>query len=62
LSASSGFFLGFLEPVGVSLDGDDLTAVDESVDEGDDGGCVGKDLVPLGEGLVGVPARLCRRA
>jgi hypothetical protein len=27
--------------------------VDESVDEGDDGGGVGKDLAPGGKGLVG---------
>jgi hypothetical protein len=27
--------------------------VDQAVDEGDDAGGVGKDLVPFGEGLVG---------
>src|SRR5689334_902613 len=53
LGASGGQFLSFLEAVAVGFDVDDLGAVDEAIDEGDDTGGVGEDLVPLGEGLVG---------
>ncbi len=48
-----GAFLGLLEAVGFALDGDDLGVVDEAVDQGDDAGGVGEDLVPFGEGAVG---------
>jgi hypothetical protein len=51
--ASSGVEFGFFESVGVGVDGDDFAAVDESIDDGDDGGGRGKDFVPLGEGFVG---------
>src|SRR5687767_172446 len=53
LGASSVQLLGFFQPVAVSLDVDDLGAMDEAVDEGDDAGRMGKDLAPFGEGLVG---------
>src|SRR6185503_8508849 len=44
---------GLLEAEAVALDGEDLGAVEEPVDEGDDAGRVGEDRGPLGEGLVG---------
>ena len=49
----SRLLLGFLQAVGITLDGDDLAAVDQTIDEGDDAGGVGKDLAPLAEGFVG---------
>src|SRR3954468_15845743 len=45
--------LGFFEPVGIGLNGDDLGIMDEAVDQRDDAGGGGKDLVPLGEGAIG---------
>ena len=53
LGAGGGELLGLFEAVAVGFDVDDLGTVDEAVDEGDDAGGVGEDLVPLGEGLVG---------
>ncbi len=44
---------GFLEAVGLALDGDDFGVVDEAIDQGDDAGGVGEDLVPFGERFVG---------
>ena len=44
---------GFFEAIGLALEHDDLAAMDESVDEGDDAGGVGEDLVPFFEGAVG---------
>src|SRR3954468_22922875 len=46
-------FAGFLEPVGLALDGDDLRIVDEAIDQRDDAGGAGEHLVPLGERAVG---------
>lgn len=51
--ALGGALFGFLEAVGLALDGDDFGLVQEAIDEGDDAGGVGEDLVPLGEGAVG---------
>ena len=48
-----GAFSGFLESIAIPVDADELGAVNESVDEGDDAGSGGEDLGPLGEGLVG---------
>ena len=48
-----GGLFGFFETVGVGVDGDDFRAVDESVDDGDDGGGGREDVVPFGEGFVG---------
>ena len=50
--AQFGALLGFLEAIGVGLDGDDLGVVDEAVDQRDDAGDGGKDLVPLGEAAM----------
>ena len=44
---------GFFEAIGLALEHDDPTSVDQSVDEGDDAGGVGEDLVPFFEGAVG---------
>jgi hypothetical protein len=41
LVASSGEFLGLFETVAVGFDVDDLGAVDEAVDEGDDAAACG---------------------
>ena len=43
----------FLGAVGLAFDGDDLGAVDQTVDEGDNAGGVGEDLAPFGEGTIG---------
>jgi hypothetical protein len=43
----------FLEAVGFAFDGEDLGIVDEAVDQGDDAGGVGEDLVPFCERPVG---------
>jgi len=43
----------FLGAVGLAFDLDDVGAMTEAVDEGDDAGGRVEDLVPLGEGLVG---------
>ena len=48
-----GALAGFLEAIGFALDGDDLGVVDQPIDQGDDSGGVGKDLVPLAERSVG---------
>ena len=57
--------LGLLEPIGIALDVDELAAMDEPIDDGDDGSRVGEDLSPFSKrlvcgdekGLVLVPAR-----
>src|SRR6187549_2794169 len=41
------------QPVAVSLDGDELCAMEQAVDEGHDACGVGEDRGPLGKGLVG---------
>jgi hypothetical protein len=43
----------FLGAVGFALDTDDLGAMNKAVDEGDDAGGVGEDLLPVGEGSIG---------
>ena len=48
-----GALAGFLEAIGFALDGDDLGVVDQPIDQGDDTGGVGEDLVPLAERSVG---------
>jgi hypothetical protein len=53
LGSGGAELLGLLEAVAVGLDVDDLGAVDESVDEGDDAGSVREDFAPLRESLVG---------
>ena len=53
MSALLGSLLGFLEAVGVAVDGEDFGVVDEAVDQGDDAGGVGKDFTPLGERSIG---------
>lgn len=45
--------LGLLEAVGLALDLDDLGAVTEAIDEGDDAGGAGEDAAPVAEGAVG---------
>jgi hypothetical protein len=51
--ALRGALAGFLEAIGFALDGDNLGVVDQPIDQGDDTGGVGKDLVPLAERSVG---------
>jgi hypothetical protein len=53
LGASGAELLGLLEAVTFGVDVDDLGAVDEAVDEGDDAGGVREDLAPRRERLVG---------
>src|SRR3954467_551394 len=48
-----GTFAGFLEPVGLALNGDDLGVVDEPIDQRDNAGGIGENLAPLGKGAVG---------
>ena len=48
-----GSFLGLLEAIGFSLDGEDLGVVDQAVDQGDNACGIWKDLAPFGEGPVG---------
>ena len=43
---------GLLEPVGLAFEGHDFTAMDEALDEGDDAGGAGEDVVPLREGFI----------
>jgi hypothetical protein len=45
--------LGFFEAVAVDVDGEDLGAMDQPIDEGDDAGGVGEDLIPFSKGFVG---------
>ena len=46
-------FLAFFQPVRLALDVDNGAVMQDTIqDSGGDGG-VGKDLIPLGEGLVG---------
>jgi hypothetical protein len=42
-----------LQAVGLSLDRDDLGIVHQSIDTGDDTGCIGEHLGPFRERLVG---------
>ncbi len=48
-----GALLGLLEPVRLPLDGDDLTAVHQAVDQRDHASGVGEHLVPLAKRLIG---------
>ena len=46
-------FLAFLETVGFAPDVDDGSVMQDTIEDGGGNGDVGKDLVPLGEGLIG---------
>ena len=46
-------FLAFFQTVGLALDVNDSAVMQDAVQDGGGDGDVGKDLVPLGEGLVG---------
>ena len=46
-------FLAFFQPVRLALDIDNGAVMQDTVQDGRGDGDVGKDLVPLGEGLVG---------
>ena len=46
-------FLSLLKAIGLALDGDDLGVMDEAIDQGDDTGGAGEDLVPFGERFIG---------
>ena len=46
-------FLSFLETVRFALDVDDGAVMQDTIEDGGGNGNVGKDLVPLGEGLIG---------
>ena len=45
-------FLSLLQAVGLTFDVDDGAAMQDAVRDGGGNGNVGKDLIPLGEGLV----------
>ena len=47
-----GALLGFLEAIAVAGEGEDLGAVHEPIDERDDAGGVGEDLIPFAERLL----------
>ena len=47
-------FLAFFQTVGLALDVNDSAVMQDAVQDGGGDGDVGKDLVPLGESLVGV--------
>ena len=47
--ASGGAFLGFLEAIGLAVEGDDLGVMDQPVDERDDASGIAEHLVPLGK-------------
>ena len=49
LRALLGALLGFFESIRFAFEGDDLAVVGEAIDQGDDAGGVGEDLVPFGE-------------
>ena len=46
-------FLAFLEAVRLAFDVDHSTVMQDTIQDGGGDGDVGKDLVPLGEGLIG---------
>ena len=46
-------FLAFFQTVRLALDVNDSAVMQDAVQDGGGDGDVGKDLVPLGEGLVG---------
>src|SRR6516164_6752354 len=48
----SGTLLGFLQPIAFPVDRENLGAMHEPVDQGNDGGCVWEYLVPFLEHLV----------
>ena len=48
-----GAFARFLEPVGLTLDGNDLGVVDQTIDQRYDASGIGKHLTPLGERPIG---------
>jgi len=43
----------FHEAIAVAFDGDDLSAVDEAIHQGDHASGVGEDVGPLGKDFVG---------
>ena len=43
----------FLQAVGFAVEFDDLTAMDEAVDDSDHAGGVGENLAPLGKRFIG---------
>jgi hypothetical protein len=49
---AGGALLSFLEAIAVAGQGEGLRAMHETVNEGDDAGGVGEDLVPFSEGFV----------
>jgi len=49
LCALLGAFLRLLEAIGFALNGQDFGVVDEAVDQGDNAGSIGEDLVPFCE-------------
>ena len=51
-SALFGVLFGLFEAERVSFDLNDLCMMDKAVDQRNDTGGIGKDLVPLGEGAV----------
>ena len=48
-----GALLSFLETIAVTGQGEDLRAMHETINEGDDAGGGGEDLVPFAKWLVG---------
>jgi hypothetical protein len=44
--------LSLFEAVAVAVDREDFGAMHQTIDEGDDAGSVGEDLVPFAEGFV----------
>ena len=53
LGFAGGALLSLLEAIAFAFEGDDLGAVQQPIDERDDAGGVGEDLVPFAEGFVG---------
>jgi len=47
-----GLLLSFFEAIAVAVDGEDLGAMHQAIDEGDDAGGVWEDLVPFTKALV----------
>ena len=50
--SARGAFLSFFEAIAVAVDGEDLGAMHQPIDEGDDAGGVGEDLVPFAKAFV----------
>ena len=47
-----GLLLSFFEAIAVAVDGEDFGAMHQPINEGDDAGGVGEDLVPFAKALV----------